>query len=361
MKVLFLPGSPNPYQRELAAALGRLSVQTEIGVHKRFLPVLRAVAAHGKPEILHLHWIDPLALGRTPVMTALKGLRLLGELTALRLMGVRVVWTVHNLMDHDQRSPRLQMLINRSVAFLSNRIIVHSRSAKTIVERAFRTPESRLSVVPHASFAETYAKHLSREDARRKLRLPEDALVYLHFGVLREYKGTRDLLDKFQELDLPRARLLIAGRPANEEVATYIQRVAAGDARIMANLCFVPEEDVHLYVSASDVVVMPYRESLTSGVAMLAMGFGKPVIAPRTPVMEEVLAPGANLLYEREDGAGLAAAMLKAATSDLEAKGSKSLARARELSWDEMATQTKTVYDMVLRPQNKAPDQGSPS
>ena len=43
---------------------------------------------------------------------------------------------------------------------------------------------------------------------------------------------------------------------------------------------FVPDGEVQHYLLAADAVVLPFKEILTSGSAMLALSFGRPVVAP---------------------------------------------------------------------------------
>jgi len=54
------------------------------------------------------------------------------------------------------------------------------------------------------------------------------------------------------------------------------------DKRIKVFLDFIPDNDIQIYMNAADIIVLPYLDILNSGVAILAMSFGKPVIAPRT-------------------------------------------------------------------------------
>ncbi|MEZ4597387.1 MAG: glycosyltransferase [Chloroflexota bacterium] len=43
----------------------------------------------------------------------------------------------------------------------------------------------------------------------------------------------------------------------------------------------VPDDRMQVFLRAADVMVLPYRDVLTSGSAILAMTFGLPVVAPR--------------------------------------------------------------------------------
>jgi hypothetical protein len=94
----------NPYQRLLADALGSLGVSTEFPRgYRRGLPLTRGAGSW--PEILHLHWLTAYLRARSGVWRAGYAAKLLLDLQLLRLRGVRLVWTVHNLVEHEERRP----------------------------------------------------------------------------------------------------------------------------------------------------------------------------------------------------------------------------------------------------------------
>jgi len=64
-------------------------------------------------------------------------------------------------------------------------------------------------------------------------------------------------------------------------------------------------------------MVLPYRQILTSGSAMLGMSFGKPVIAPAIGGLPEVCPKEArSLLYDPDDEYGLDKAIDQAMSMD---------------------------------------------
>src|SRR5690606_38315853 len=60
-------------------------------------------------------------------------------------------------------------------------------------------------------------------------------------------------------------------------------------------LSFVPDEDMVREISAAEAVVLPYSEMNNSGVLLVALSLGIPVIVPKSPTNESI---------SREVGAG---------------------------------------------------------
>jgi D-inositol-3-phosphate glycosyltransferase len=88
----------------------------------------------------------------------------------------------------------------------------------------------------------------------------------------------------------PRARLLIAGHPAEPftRFQGLIDRLALGD-RVVKHLGYIPENKVAHYFGAADVVALPYAEGDFSGVLMSAYTFGRPVVATNVGGLRELV------------------------------------------------------------------------
>ena len=73
---------------------------------------------------------------------------------------------------------------------------------------------------------------------------------------------------------------------------------------------YVPNEELGAYFSAADLVVQPYRSGTGSGVAQLAFGFQRPVLATRVGSLPEVIREGIDgWLVPPEDPVALASAL----------------------------------------------------
>ena len=66
------------------------------------------------------------------------------------------------------------------------------------------------------------------------------------------------------------------------------------------------------FFNTIDVVVLLYKKILTSGLVLNALSFGRPVIAPRVGMIEEIIVESENgFLYETGDIDALTKAMFK--------------------------------------------------
>lgn len=350
-KALLMPDATlgNPYQRQLAEALGRFGVEVAFANPAGVLPLLSAVADHAPVEILHLHWTHQLVVADGRLKSVVKAVRFIMELAWLRLRGVRLVWTAHNLLEHEQRHPGIELFFGRIAERLYHRIIVHCDVARCAVAQTYRISPRRqhkLHTIPHGHFIGTYPNTVSQNEARLRLGIGPARPVLVHFGQIRPYKGVFELLDAFERLDAPSAVLLIAGRPWDEATAGMLRVRARRDPRIRLYLGFVPDDEVQIYLNAADVVVLPYRDVLTSGSAMLAMSFGRAVVMPRCGCAEEMMGgeQGAVLYDAADTDSGLDRALQRALNMDLAAMGKRNHERAASFGWEAIASLTAHAY-----------------
>ena len=179
----------------------------------------------------------------------------------------------------------------------------------------------KIAIIPHGHYQGAYPDEVTREEARARLDLPDEAKVISFVGWVRSYKGVWELYEAFAALDEPDARLVIAGQAVDGAYAARLAAAAKGDERIHLSLGFVPDEDLQLYLRAADVVAAPFLEIFTSGSVLLAMSFERAVIAPRRGCVTDVLDEQGGILYDADDPQGLEGALRVAMDADLEAMG----------------------------------------
>ncbi|HEY8415837.1 MAG TPA: glycosyltransferase family 4 protein [Thermaerobacter sp.] len=380
LRVWMLPdySEGNPYQRLLADALEELGVRVTLA--KRLAEVPRPTRGEtgadpdgrgrggpwSGPDVIHLHWTHGYMLDRRAWMTFVKGARLVGWVAAMRRRGAAIVWTVHNLHDHDRRQPRLERLFHRRLVRLCDALIVHCQYARDAVAGAFAVPEAlrrRTFVIPHGHYVGVYGDVRSREEARARLGLEPDAVVFLYLGAIRPYKGVPHLVRAFRRLDQTAVRLAVAGRPATDDLRTEIEAASQGDPRIRLFLQHVPDADIPVFMGAADAVVMPYEDIFTSGTVILAMSHGRAVIAPRRGCLAEVVDPEGGFLYSPDDPAGLERALRMAleAVDRLPAMGRHNRERVAGWTWQAVALETKRAYEAAVAARHgRGPAPGSP-
>ena len=338
----------NPYQRNLVDSLDDRGIDVEpVNIHGPLMPI-KAVRRGGLPDVLHLHWLHPFLVGRNAGYSLLKGPFFLVQVFTLRLLGVRIVWTVHNVVEHEGRSPLVERALKNALVRVVHSVIVHCDGARQTICRSYRLPEryaERMHVVPHGHYVDSYENDVSRADARDELGVDEDEFLYLYFGRIYDYKNVPGLIRAFDGVDDPEARLLVAGNPKDETIEADVRAVAAADDRVHTKLSFIPPDRIQHYMNAADVVVLPFREILNSGSAILAMSFGKPVIVPEAGCISSLIPEDGGFTYRGDGVEPLCEAMERAADAELESIGAANRRAVLEQDWERIGRLTAEAYE----------------
>jgi len=325
----------NPYcdllYRRVAELGTRLVEQPELSA--RWL-----VANRGRVQVLHLHWPELYYRGPGGRVTPRSAAGFVAALVAARVLGYRIVWTVHNALPHERQGAADRAL--RWILCRTARLVVHGEGARRALKRAGRSA----AVVPHGHYIDAYPHGVDAREARRRLGLAPTDTVFVCFGQLRPYKGIPELLDAFATLREPGMRLVVAGRAVDAALGERLARAAADDPRVVAHPTHVDDVDVQLYFEAADWVVLPYRDVLTSGSALLALSFGRPVIAPRRGCLADLDETDGVLRYEPDQPGALAHALRHATRLDARGWRSHALAAARRADWGEIARAYARIF-----------------
>lgn len=332
----------NPYVRLLQEAL------IEVGIDCSLADALSPrLVQSWNFDVLHLHWLELLYasphLGRS-----LR--RLLAVVTGLvwaKARGTKVVYTVHNLNPHEQAFPLLNRIANRAVFALADALHVHDEEARRAVARIYGRRDG-VYVIPHGGYIGAYPNTCTRQEARGRLGLEDDAFVYLFLGQVRRYKGIEDLVAAFHQLSDDTSELLMAGNVHDAVYGEELAQLTRGRIGIHTWFQYVPDSEIQYFMNASDVCVLPYRDVTTSGGAILAFSFGKPIIAPALGGFPELLADGRGIVYDPAAKDGLLCALQQARSLDVADARQKVLAWATEHSWPALAPRFARVYADVL-------------
>ena len=349
--VLHVPGysGGNPYQRLLVDALASRGVNVGLQGPQGRLALLGTLA-NGRPRLIHLHWVQAFLLSHSAPKTIVRSLIFIAELLALKLSGTRIVWTVHNLVNHEGLHASIEASFDRIIARLCDRLIVHYPDAADAVRCHFRLPShAKVEVVPHGHYIGHYSNTIAPAAARHQLGLDTKDTIFLLFGGVRTYKEIPHLIRSFQQLNSNRVQLLIAGKPGTQEIERQIRAQCAADSRIHMRLEFIPDDAIQIYMNSADVVVVPSSQIFTSGSAILAMSFGKALIAANTPHLRYLIADGGGILYESGDDDGLHAALDAALQLNLWEMGARNFKFIGQFSWPKVATMTHDIYEQLMR------------
>jgi len=300
-------------------------------------------------DVLHIHWLELFFLYPTWWRSLRRWLSVVLALLLARLLGICVVYTVHNIWQHEGRRAGLVWLGNAAIFALANAVHVHDARTAELLARRWRRRRG-VYIVPHGSYIGAYPNECSREEARRVLGLPQEGFIYLFLGRLRPYKGVEELLYAFRRLEDEDALLLVAGQVHDPGYEGRIQALAEGDERIRLHLRFVRDEELQLFLNACDISVLPYRRVTTSGAALLSFSFGVPVIAPRRGCFVELVGEEERgLLYDPSDEEGLLRALQRARQRELAELRAASRRFAEELNWRDLARLHAQAYRQCVK------------
>jgi glycosyltransferase involved in cell wall biosynthesis len=355
MKLMVFPREDgNPYQRLLyehmaglgtrVSYLGRLTPSGTLNV--LLLPLEVAVRRAAGARLVHLHWVFGFGL---PGADRLPALRRLAQawfglwLRLLGLLGVRLVWTAHNVLPHGPVFAD-DIAARRALVAASDLVIAHAETALAGLAALGAVPR-RSVVIPHGPLAPV--------PPAAALPVPGSGsgprrIVF--FGKILEYKGAEDLLSAFAALPSgTAAELTVAGQCDDPAVAARLRALARADGpHVNLRLERIPEPDVGPLLASADAVALPYRRATTSGCAMLALAYGRPLILPDLDAFAH-LPRTAVVSYDGTRQALISALAYVAGVegSALAAMAAAARAYAATLSWHDIAVRTTSEMRSV--------------
>ncbi|MDD9148214.1 glycosyltransferase [Sporolactobacillus sp. CQH2019] len=302
----------------------------------------KKIAKMKRGDVVHFHWIDSYYQKNNRWSMLVKSKIFFSFLYILKLRGIKLVWTVHNLYPHDYKWPGLEKKIRAQMMRLCDKLIVAADSIKQEVVKEFGIAPEKIEIILHGHYYGAYpAHHLSY---RKKYNIDENRLVFLFVGAVKEYKGVIPLLTDFTNLDDRNSNLIIAGKVYDGLEKSIMQ--FKGKNGVILDLRFIPDEELADLILSSDFVVLPFKNITTSGSAILAASLRKKIICPSTPFMKEYFNDSIAIMYDGSDTNGLWNA-LKGCMSDRKNKDIPDAAyRAflSKLSWKKAGENIKNLY-----------------
>lgn len=287
-------------------------------------------------DFVHIHWPSFFYNDSQRHKSLRKFVLFLFFLALVRWRGARLIWTIHNLYPHEPSIiPQLDLLARRLVVGMGSLFFVHGSAAEADVLLEFPSLAGRTVLIQHGHFVGYYPDTLTRSAARAKLGLAENDFVFLFIGLCKPYKNLEFLISQFEQLP-GNPVLLIAGKfqdPAYE--AAIRAAISRSSGRIILHSGFVRNEDMQIYLRACNAVVTPYTEILSSGSAILALSFARPVIAPAIGALKDLIVEGCGVLYDPSKTGSLRESMR--AAMDAKFDEAYITAEALKLDWRKTA------------------------
>ncbi len=243
----------------------------------------------GKYEIFHIHWPEASLAHPSFIRVFLKSTIFLILVFLCKLKGTKIVWTIHNLRSHEYYHPLFEGIFWKFFIPMVDCYISLGEKADSMAKEKFLFLKRKKGfIIPLGHYRNYYSVSLKKEEARRKLGIPLKNKVIIFLGLIRNYKNVPALINAFKQIKREDLSLLIVGKPRNEEIKQDVINASEGDSRIKLTMRFVSDEEVSLFMKASDLMVLPQKEIFNSSSAILALSFNIPVVLPEKWTGEEL-------------------------------------------------------------------------
>lgn len=179
--------------------------------------------------------------------------------------------------------------MGRVIRRRASRFIVHSEHDRDLIAAQYRIHPSRIATIPHG----LYDQYPILDKMESKSRLGVDGkTVLLFFGLLRPYKGVTHLIQAFENLPpeiLEKTVLFIAGEAWEDQESLDLIHHSPQSDRILLENRYISDEDIPVFFSAADILVLPYTRASQSGVAHIGIAYGLPILATKVGGLVESL------------------------------------------------------------------------
>lgn len=355
-KVLMMPDfrSRNYYQSLLANSLLHEGIKVFFpNKTQRIFPIFRNVFSSNS-KLFHIHWIHPFSgfSVKNKIFSLIYSIIFIFEIFLIKyFLKTKIIWTVHNLKSHISYQPHLENIVRKFFITKVSAIITHCNKSKQYIQKIYGINSDKIHTIPHGNYINCYTNKISKNNARKMLKLKKNDLVLLYFGRILPYKGINKFIKSFKKMGkVDNFKLLIVGEPLNNQIRNELVNECNNIKNIITKLRFIENDEIQIYMNASDILIFPFQQILTSGAIFLGISFGKPIIAPKLGCIPETLDENGSFLYNPHDDNGLFNALQKFISNKekLEKMGRYNLNLAKKLDWKNIAIKTKKIYESCL-------------
>jgi glycosyltransferase involved in cell wall biosynthesis len=264
-----------------------------------------------QPQVIHVHENhDPRLLALT--------------------VGYPTVFTIHDPVEHHgaRSFTRTESWVFKRWFRRTERFVVHGQAlAEEVAPKVGRTP---IVVIPHGTWPRS-----------EPLPRPESPTVLL-FGRLEQYKGLEVLVEAMRLVweQRPEVRLVVAG-------AGEAARLVPDDRRILLIPRYIPESEVDTLLAEASLVALPYTQASQSGVGVLAIAAGVPVVVSNLGALPK-LAYDRSFVVEAGNPRALAETILRHLDDGAEVRSAVLRHAQSRFSWDHAAELSTELYRELI-------------
>lgn len=286
------------------------------------------------PDLVIFQWVHPFFASVFFTITSL----------LKKSTNAKILFICHNVLPHERT--KIDKFLTK-IAFKNvGYFIVHSEEDYQNFKNIMSNVKVKQGVHPRYDIFKI--RKISKEDARSLLNIGVNTKAILFFGIIREYKGLMYLIKAMpkiiNEIDV---NLLIAGEFWDDKMK-YIDEIKklGIDNHVRIFDTYIPDEEVGIYFSAVDVVVLPYVSATQSGIIQIAHAFEKPVITTDVGGLPDVVDNNqTGIITKSKDSEELANAVINYFRNNKEMEFMENIKiKHKEFSWEKVV---KDIENLV--------------
>lgn len=252
-------------------------------------------------DIWHLHWPERY-FNEKGVWLLPKVFSLFALILVAKLKGIRLVYTVHNLRSHEDKYPVLENCFWSLFLRSMNGCISLSEAAVELFLKTYPYCKGKpITVIPHGHYKEVFSPNHSRMSLRKKFGFSQNDFILAFIGTIRPFKNVVRLIKEFKKWNLPHVKLMVIGK-ADAQMTHAINNEVQDDVRITTILKFVEEAELSAFMAMTDLVVLPFSDTLNSGSAILSISLGRPTLVPNRGSLPELQRQTGDAWVKMYDG-----------------------------------------------------------
>lgn len=344
------------YSEELYDALKSAGLDADLVTYHRgsLKSLIKASYRLRKYDIVHIQHegrlFGPLDGIYFPLFTALLSLLKKG----------RVVTTMHTIHTKDEKIYSINRLLtpikkfimhplhNILINALSSKIVVHTDFLKDDLLQTSTIKNKKIAVIPHG--AKQNVPTIDRQEAKKKLGISNR--LYLMIGNIGPVKGIDIIVKEAEKIG---QTIAVVGTTAGGMNDSYLQELKqfVREKGLENTVIFDVNSEINAqkqvwwdYLSAADLVLMPYRTMTTSGIFISAMEAGVPVIGCNSRYFKEIAAKYNCIVIAETDSDYPRA--IESALQKIETLRQEALRFAKENSINEIANEYKILYETIM-------------
>ncbi|MFO7868712.1 MAG: glycosyltransferase [Bacteroidales bacterium] len=196
-----------------------------------------------------------------------------------------IIGICHNFVSHEPKPG--ENTLNRFFIKKCTSAVAMSHT----VAQDIREQHKSIKIIetPHPLY-DNFGTTISKQEACKTLHLNPDKKYILFFGLVRAYKGLDLLIEACAQLQTPDTHILIAGEfyDSEKKYTDLIKKYSLEDTVTIHN-SFIPQDKVHLYFSAADIIAQTYHSATQSGITQIAYHFEKPMLVTNVGGLSEIV------------------------------------------------------------------------